>query len=234
MAEEKKKSTLWFIVLSVLYVVTGIMILIWPNLTNDLLGKALGIGMLVVGITMIIIYFTKDHMGNIMEMELTRGVVFAAFGAFMLMHADFIEVALPFGMGILLMIGAISKIQYSLDMKRLRFIRWKLLLIFALILLAMGIILIYNPFKNTFLFYYIAIALIVDGTLNIICVLSISHRMKQISRGRFPMEVMQHRPGGHDVVIDHEQGTAAVSDADPAGTAVAAGHPETFDAPEVR
>ena len=197
--EEVKGASRWFIIMSVLYVITGIVMIVWPHLTLELLGKALGIGMLVIGITHIIIYFTKDHMQGILQMDLTIGVILAAFGAFMLLHADFVGMAIPFGVGILLMIGAITKIQYSLDMKRLYYSKWFIMLIFAIILLVMGLILIYNPFRDTILLYYIAGCLILEGILSIICILTISHRVKQIAKGRPPRKMKGKTGDGHEI-----------------------------------
>lgn len=197
--EKAVKSQTFFIVLSVLYVITGVVILVWPNLTMPLLGKALGIGMLVVGCTHMILYFTRDHLQSILHMDLTIGVVFAAFGAFMLMHADFVEMVLPFAAGILLLIGAMTKIQYSLDLRMMHVKHWKIMLALAVILIGTGITLLYNPFKGNVLIYVIAASLIAEGILNIFCVLFVSHRMKQIQRGKVPAgPYVPARKGGPD------------------------------------
>ena len=138
--------------------------------------------MLILGITHIIIYFTKDHMTNIMQMDLVTGVVAGAFGAFLLLHPDFVGTAMPFAVGILLMIGGIVKLQNSIDMKRLHFTHWKAVLVFAVLLFGVGAVLIYNPFEGRILLLYIGISLMLDGLVNIICMLTISHRMKRIAR----------------------------------------------------
>lgn len=170
------------IILSVCYVIAGIILLFWPDMSMDIFCKGLGIGMLVVGITHVIIYFTKDHMQSIMQMDLVEGVVCAAFGAFLLMHPDFVEMAMPFAVGILLMIGAILKLQNSIDMKHLKFVRWKVVLVLAVLMLVMGAVLIYNPFTGRGLLVYIGIGLMADGVINIVCMLSISHRLKKLAR----------------------------------------------------
>ena len=182
------QSQSFFIVLSVLYVITGIVILFWPNLTMPLMGTAFSIGMLVVGCTNMIIYFTKDHFNSILSIDLTIGVVFAAFGAFMLMHRDFVEILIPFAVAILLLMGAMIKIQYAFDMRQLRVKHWKLMLLFVFLLAVAGIVLLYNPFKGNVLLYFIGGAMIFEGILNIFSILFVSHRMKQISRGKFPVE----------------------------------------------
>ena len=200
MMKEYQKISPMYIAAFVLYVITGLVMFIWPNMTLEILGKALGVGMLVLGLVHIIMYFTKDHLDSIMHMDLTVGVVSAAFGAFMLMHADFVGMALPFGMGVLLLIGGISMIQNALDMKRLHFRRWQILLIISVVLIVCGLVLIYNPFRERVLLYFIAAALIVDGIASITVLLMISNRIKKLSKGWLPkhMTVMPTEDGAKE------------------------------------
>lgn len=199
----------WYIILCVLFVITGIVMLIWPHLTLDLLGLVLGVGMLVVGIAHILIYFTKDNLGSILQPDLTVGVILAAFGAFMLMHMDFVPMILPFGAGILLLIGGITKVQYAIDMKRLYFSKWMTLLIFSGVLILLGVILLYNPFKDNVLIYFIGSCLILDGLLSIVSVLMITHRKKQFDRGKVPNKVLAriNGPVKSEVVEEPETST---------------------------
>ena len=199
----------WLIIVSVLLTVTGLVMLIWPNMTLSLLGKVLGMGMLVVGIAHIILYFTKDHEGNVLQMDLTIGVVMAALGGFMLMHADFVSVALPFGVAVLLLIGGINKIQYALDMRRVYYRRWNVMLIFAAVLILFGIIMLYNPFVEWLLVYMIGAALLLDGLLSILSVLLISHRSRQIANGKFTGPVKGKTKNGDSII--EEQESMAVS-----------------------
>ena len=200
----------WYIILCVLFVITGVVMLIWPHLTLDLLGLVLGVGMLVVGIAHILIYFTKDNLGSVLQPDLTVGVILAAFGAFMLMHMDFVPMILPFGAGILLLIGGITKVQYAIDMKRLYFSKWMTLLVFAGILTLLGVLLLYNPFKDNVLIYFIGSCLILDGLLSIVSVLMITHRKKQFDRGKVPSRVLAriNGPVKSEVVEEPEESTA--------------------------
>ena len=201
--EKITKSQNYYIILSVLCVIVGIVLLVWPNMTMSLLGTASGIGLLVVGIAHIIIYFTKDHFATILHMDLTVGVVCAAFGAFILMHSDFVELAIPFAIGIIMMIGAMTKLQYSLDMKRLQLGLWKVILVISILMLALGILFIYNPFKEKILVYMIAAALIVDGIVNILCLLVLSHRLKKIAHGKVPMPAEGGVVASYHPSVDH-------------------------------
>ena len=175
----------WFIIMSVLYVIIGVVIFVWPGISMDIAGLVFGVCMLAYGISRIVIYFTRSHYDTIIQMDLTVGVVFSAFGLFLLLHRDFVNAMLPFAVAILLLIGAISKLQYALDMKRLGVGRWNLFLAAAVLVFILGLILIYNPFREHYLMGYIAVSIIVEGVLNIIAILTISHRIRKDGRGAF-------------------------------------------------
>lgn len=168
-----------FIILSVFYVIAGTVLLFWPEMSIELFCKVLGIGMLIAGLTHVIIYFTKDHMLNIMQMDLVIGVLCVSFGAFLLLHPEFVQNALPFVVGVLFMMGGIVKLQNAIDMKRFHFRFWKAVLFFAVVMLILGAVLIYNPFRGEILTLYIGISLILEGILNIICMLCIAHLVKK-------------------------------------------------------
>ena len=171
-----------FVILSVFYVIAGVVLLFWPQMSIELFCKVLGIGMLIAGLTHIIIYFTKDHMMNIMQMDLVIGVLCVSFGAFLLLHPDFVQNALPFVVGVLFMMGGIVKLQNAIDMRRLHFRFWKAVLFFAIVMLILGAVLIYNPFADDILTLYIGISLILEGVLNVICILCIAYLFKKVSR----------------------------------------------------
>lgn len=200
--EEVKGFRKNFVIVSVFYVIAGVILLFWPNMSVELLSKALSIGLLVLGLAHIVIYFTKDHMENIMNMDLTIGVVCSAFASFLLLHSDFIMTATPFGIGILLLMGSITKLQKSIDMKRMGFKHWKVMLFFAIVLFALGAVLIYNPFEGKILVIYIGASLILEGALNIIGMLVISHRMKKLTQRKKAADSVNAHHGEYAEIVD--------------------------------
>ena len=200
--KEYNNVSKWFVGLSVLLVVVGIVMVVWPNLTIDLLGVMAGICMLVVGLVYVIMYFTKDHMGEVMQMDLTVGAVLAAFGAFMLMHKDFVSMALPFAAGIVLLVGGITKIQHALDMKRLNFRRWQIMLGLAIAMIVLSLVLLYNPFKERVLIYVMGSGMIVNGAASIVAILMISHRLKKMARG------VVYTGSSENLIVDHKASEA--------------------------
>lgn len=204
-APEHRSVSALYIILSVLYIVGGVLMFVFPDVTIASLGIALGACMLAYGVARIIIYFTKDHFTGFMQMDLTVGVTLAALGAFMLLHRDFVETVFPFAVSILLLIGAISKLQYSIDLRRMGALRWPVLLACAIILSVLGAILLYNPFKEKVMCGYIAACIILEGCLNIISVLWISHRIKVNGGGSFRVNPVQ---APHSIRPDEPAGPA--------------------------
>lgn len=172
-----------YILVSALYVVLGAVLLIWPDISVQMICYVLGFAMIVIGITYGIIYFTKDNLTGVLQMDLVIGIVSAAFGIFILLNQSFLQSVLPFAMGIILLLGAVVKLQNSINMRRLKFRRWYIVLIFALVLAGLGIGLLVNPFQSPhWMVLYIGASLILDGMVNLISMICILVRVKKLKK----------------------------------------------------
>lgn len=181
--KEVKQFSKSYILVSALYVVLGIALLVWPSTSIKMICYGLGFAMIVLGITYGVMYFTKDNLSGFLQMDLVIGIVCMAFGLFILLNPTFLATVLPFAMGIILLLGAVVKIQSSLNMKRLKFRRWYLVLICALVIVVLGVVLLCNPFgEERHMIIYIGICLIFDGLTNLISLLCIQTRVKKLAR----------------------------------------------------
>ncbi|MDY3248953.1 MAG: DUF308 domain-containing protein [Candidatus Choladocola sp.] len=178
--KEFRKS---YIFVSALYVVLGIVLLARPTVSVKMICNGLGFLMIVLGITYGIIYFTKDNLEGFLQMDLVIGIICLAFGVFILLNPTFLASVLPFAMGIILLLGAVVKLQSSLNMKRLRFRKWYLVLLFAVLIVVLGIILLCNPFQQEkHMILYIGICLILDGMTNLVSMISIQVKVKKLAK----------------------------------------------------
>ncbi len=181
--KEVKQFSKSYIFVSALYVAFGILLLAWPAISVKMIGTALGIAMVVLGITYGIIYFTKDNLSGFLQMDLVIGIVCLAFGLFILLNPDFLTSVLPFAMGIILLLGAVVKLQSTFSMKRLGFRKWFVVLICAALIVALGIVLLCNPFADEKqMLTYIGICLILDGLTNLVSLICIQVRVKKLTR----------------------------------------------------
>lgn len=180
---EVKSFSKSYIFLSALYVALGVVLIAWPSLSVRMIGIALGIVMIVLGITYGFIYYTRDNHQGFLQMDLVIGIVCVAFGVFILLNQTFLTEVLPFAMGIILLLGAVVKIQNSLNMRKLKIRKWYLVLICALVIVALGIVLLCNPFeKERYMLLYIGICLILDGLTNLISLFCIQTRVRKLTK----------------------------------------------------
>ncbi len=174
-----------FVFVSVLYIAIGLILLFGPTLSMTAVDYGLGVLMIVLGITYGIVYFVGDKkQEGFLQADLVIGIVCIAFGIFVLLTPNFVETILPLAIAVLLLVGAIVKIQNSLSMRRLMIRRWYLGIIAAVIVVALGLLLLIDPMKMTEAqrFIYIGICLILDGSTNLVGLICIRFRSRKIEK----------------------------------------------------
>ncbi|MDO4522349.1 MAG: DUF308 domain-containing protein [Eubacteriales bacterium] len=188
---EIKKS---FCILSVAYIVIGIVLLVWPDISVRTLCYVFGVGMLIFGGAYLIIYFTKDRLLSVMQPDLVIGVVGVSTGVFILLKMEYMLEIIPFALGIVSLLGAVVKVQHALDLRHIRSGHWYVMLLWALILGILGALLVANPFESLeVIVVLIGVALIIDGVGNLISIFWISALIRGLKK---MMTSSEH----HDVV----------------------------------
>lgn len=178
---EVKKS---FCLLSVAYIVLGLVLVIWPDISVHTFCFVFGIGMIIFGGAHLILYFTKDRFLNVMQPDLVIGVVCISTGCYILLKMEYMLEIIPFAMGIVALLGGIVKIQSALDLKKLGAARWYIMLVWALVLLVMGAILVANPFdeQQKVVVILTGAALLVDGIGNLVTIFWTGIRFRRLKR----------------------------------------------------
>lgn len=181
--KEVKQFSKSYILVSALYVVLGVVLVAWPSTSVKMICYGLGLAMVVLGITHGIIYFTKENLEGFLQMDLVIGIICLAFGLFILLNPGFLGSVLPFAMGIILLLGAVVKLQSAFNMKRLLYKRWYVVLICAIVIGIMGIVLLCNVFQEEKqMILYVGICLILDGLTNLISLICIQVRVKKLHK----------------------------------------------------
>lgn len=178
---EVKKS---FCLLSVAYIVIGLVLVIWPDISVHTFCFVFGIGMIIFGGAHLILYFTKDRFMNVMQPDLVIGVVCISTGCYILLKMEYMLEIIPFAMGIVALLGGIVKIQSALDLKKLGTSKWYIMLIWAIALLILGVILIANPFdeQQKVVVVLTGASLLTDGIGNLISIFWTGIRFRRLKR----------------------------------------------------
>ena len=131
-----------------------------------------------------LLYFTKDRFMNVMQPDLVIGVVCISTGCYILLKMEYMLEIIPFAMGIVALLGGIVKIQSAMDLKKLGAVRWYIMLIWALVLLAMGAILVANPFdeQQKVVVILTGASLLTDGIGNLVSIFWTGIRFRRLKK----------------------------------------------------
>lgn len=167
-----KAAKIGYIILSVLYCVLGILLITMPELSITAMGILLGIGMIVFGIVKIVGYFSKDLFRLAFQYDLAFGGLLIALGIIVLVNPEHLLSFFCIVMGIAVLCDGLFKIQIAIDSKPFGIRTWWVILAFAIITVAAGILLIIRPAEAAHvLTIFLGISMLADGILNLIVAL---------------------------------------------------------------
>lgn len=152
--------------------VVGILLLISPVTFTSGIIMAFGVVMLVAGLGCVIKYFRTDPVEAAQGQILVRGLVVLLVGGFCAFKSDWFVATFPiltllYGVAILL--SGLAKIQWTVDMLRLKKKNWNLAAISAATSIVFSLVIIGNPFSSTtILWMFTGISLIVEAVFDVV------------------------------------------------------------------
>ncbi len=168
-----------FLMVSVLCIVLGVCLIIWPQISALTICYLAGALILAGGVAQIIAYFRCDVFGIPLSSTFALGLLNAVVGLLLILHPGGALTLLPVVMGIFIVIDGVFKLQTALDAKRALLSKWWLLFLMAVVDCLLGILLVCNPFEGAAaLMIWLGITLVTDGVLNIWSAFYISRFVK--------------------------------------------------------
>lgn len=153
---------------SVLYVILGVVLMIFPETALNLSCTVIGVVTLVYGGVRIASYF-RDGGAYANRFDLFFGVVLAAVGVFLLVCPQFIVSLIPIALGIYILVDSFTAMKKALDMKSLGFEKWWISFLAAAALAAFGVVMIVNPFGTmASLVVFIGAGFVFDGVYTLV------------------------------------------------------------------
>lgn len=163
----------------VMYIMLGIVALVIPETMVKTLGYLIGIVLILAGAVSMICYLLRDAHQNYYHNDFVSGLIGIVLGCAVLYKVEFIISLVPFLLGVLVLISGCAKLQDVIDMKRMNYGNWIVMLVLAGINVALGILLICNPFKAaTLLFRLIGAGLIFSGITDCITTVYFANKIK--------------------------------------------------------
>ena len=166
------KRDLSGLAMSILELVIGIMLLLDPVSFTTGIIVVFGVVLMLCGLWNVIKYFRTSPEEAIVGQLLVKGLIELLAGAFCAFNSGWFIVTFPvltLVYGVVILVTAMTKIQWMVDLIRLKRKRWFLAAFSAAISLICGITIISNPFATTaVLWMFTGISLIVEAVFDMI------------------------------------------------------------------
>ena len=146
-----------YIVMSILFMILGICLIIWPDCSMAVFCTAVGIMLIAYGCIKIIGYFSRDFYCLAFQFDLAFGVLLAAVGVIF---------------GVLILADALFKIQMSIDAKKFGLSLWWRILLMAILTGVLGVLLLIRPFEAAeVMMILVGVSVLFEGILNLCVVI---------------------------------------------------------------
>jgi len=183
MTKRVKNVKLEIILLNVAVLLVGIIMVVYPDTSKNIICTIIGILLCAAGLYLIVSYFVRSKLVVLGSFSLVQGVVLAGLGAYILIKPDFLAGVIMVILAIILIAGGAMKLQYGMDFMRLKLSGWWFELIGAALMIALGIVAIMNPFAAAnALMIYLGVCLIVDAIWDLASITVLSSQLKTLRK----------------------------------------------------
>ena len=169
--------------LSIAYIVLGLMLLIVPERSLLMICYVFGAVVLITGIVCLVQYTRTRGQGFTAPFLLISGVITGALGVFTLLRPAVVASFLPVVFGLFIAVDGLNRISSGMTLAKRHARRWWVLVLLGLLSIALGVFLVWRPFDVAVSVVMLCgILLIVEGTMNLSCVIYVSMELNALER----------------------------------------------------
>ena len=178
--ENMYKRMIWYSIgTALITIITGIVLLLVPELSGKVLGIIVGIIFLIEGINSIYKYFHREG-AKLYNLNLVFGVIYAVLGVVIILVPSSVVEFITICLGIYMMVNGASKVNYALWLKRGNEDSWLITLATGILVAIVGVLVIFNPFASLTLTKLAGAFLIITGILDFMDTILFKNRSKEI------------------------------------------------------
>ena len=163
MIDKLKKIEISMIFSTIVALVLGLLLTIFPDMSLKILAYIIGISLMVMGGAFIIDYVKGTRLEKITSLSFVLGIIFIGIGLFFIVaHAKLLSFIMVI-IGIIFLIKGLCKIQLAMNVRGV-LDSWKYNLIVGVLTITIGLILVLNPGKSLDTFLRIIGIFIIVGS----------------------------------------------------------------------
>ena len=181
MIKKIKGIKIELIIISVVLFALGLFLVIFPEISQLVICRVVGIALCVWGVLRLITYFRMAKEEVFGSFRLVQGISLLAFGIFFVMKPEVIAMFFGTVLAIVIIIDGILKLQYGIEFYHMEAKKWWIEAIAAALMVVMGIIALLNPFGSSVaLMIFIGVVLMIEGASDLISIIRISGIIKRL------------------------------------------------------
>ena len=171
------------LILSIVFIALGLLLLVMPQTSLLWICYAFGAVVLITGVVCLVQYVRIRGSGFAAPFFLVAGVITAALGLFTLARPEVVASFLPVVFGIFILVDGFGRIGTAVDLARRQGDKWWLMMLFSLLSIALGILLLVNPFGAAVSVVMLCgVLLIIEGVVNLSCVVYTAMELRALDR----------------------------------------------------
>lgn len=177
-----KKIQINALVTAVLYLVLGLLFVLLPGVTMQTICYILAASLAIGGLAYVIDYFRTwdiEYRSN----GLAIGILAIVASLFLFIKTQSVIEMIPILLGFAIIVSGVIKVQNVIVLYKVRDKAWIFVLITAILCLALGVILIENPFAAArTLVIIIGVGLLFSGITDLAIIILMSRRAKELKK----------------------------------------------------
>ena len=156
-----KKNIRTYMLLTALgLLLLGLALIIWPEAAQTVIVYAIGAVLCISGIVSLIMHF-KTLKNFAVDFGFFNGAILIILGVLFLVKANAVIDLLTTVIGLGMILGGVCQLEAGIRLRTLMLPRWKAYIITSLVLIAIGIVIVIDPFKSAKWFTIVTGALLI-------------------------------------------------------------------------
>lgn len=175
-----KKS---YMLTAIFYVISGIVMLIFPNIFSRVLCYAFGAILIIFGLIDLIKRLSSGKSDGFTDFGMINGLINIGIGIFFIVKYEAVVETITFVIGMLIIVDSFIKFSKALELLKAKYKLWWITFLLALLTIGLGIWIIIDASLG---FVLCGISLIVVGITDIYMIICVSRVIKKIKDALVP------------------------------------------------
>lgn len=168
------------ILMSIAYIVLGILLIIFPDVSGKVISYVLGAGTIIYGIINLTIYFLLNVRDSLYRNEFIIGIASIVFGLLIILKTDVIVNLIPLLLGLIITISGFINLQKGVVAYRIGYNRSLVYVLISAVSIIFGITIMFflsGKTATSILFIVIGSGLVYAGASDLIATLVLANKM---------------------------------------------------------